>query len=134
MSVQHYQDGTLRQSWDDNTRTYTEYDENGDVLPGFPRPYTAEENALADQAAQSTLLLTNEEVLISRAKAAIAANNEFLTNSSVQAYLDASATPTAAQTFAIVKIALRQIRLLTRAVTALIRLTVRDFTETTGTD
>jgi len=52
--------GVLRQQWDDGTRTYTEWDENG--VRTEQRPYTAEEHASADAAVQgeTVIRLTRE--------------------------------------------------------------------------
>ena len=43
-------DGLLREVWDDATRTYTAYAEDGTVVS--TRPYTAEENTAADVRAE----------------------------------------------------------------------------------
>jgi hypothetical protein len=43
-------DDILREVWDDATRTYTAYAEDGTVVS--TRPYTAEENAAADARAE----------------------------------------------------------------------------------
>lgn len=48
MNTLAYRNGVLREEWDDSTRTYTEYDENGQVTSS--RPYTEAENAAADAA------------------------------------------------------------------------------------
>ena len=57
-----YEDGRLVARWDGDARTVTAWDESGAVVES--RPYTAEENAAADQAAvdaaQSAALLDLE--------------------------------------------------------------------------
>jgi hypothetical protein len=53
MSTIVYQDGVLREKWDDASRAYTEWDATGAQVS--TRPYTADENAAADaSAAQAT--------------------------------------------------------------------------------
>jgi len=86
----------------------------------------------AEDIAQDTYT-ANELELLSKAKAAYTGNNDFLVNQNVTDYLNASNTPTAAQTFAIVKLALSHLRALTRQVNALIRLAARDLGSTSGT-
>ena len=49
MSTRVFTNGVLREEWNDDTRTYTAWDENGTQTES--RPYTAEENAAADAAA-----------------------------------------------------------------------------------
>lgn len=46
--------GIIREQWDDATRTLSRLDETGTMLPGYPRPYTADETAAADNAQQQT--------------------------------------------------------------------------------
>lgn len=58
MSQIVYQDGVRREWWDDATRTYTAYDEAG--VPIVERPYTAEENAVADADAAANVLAANK--------------------------------------------------------------------------
>ena len=48
MSREIYADGTVVTRWDDASRTVTTYDETGAVMS--TRPYTADEDAGADQA------------------------------------------------------------------------------------
>lgn len=106
--------GTLRQWWDDATRTYHEYDETG--VETLARPYTPEENAEADARAQAQTEATNEADLMAKARNAITGNKNFL----------AIASPTNAQTVA-------QVKALTRQMNAMIRLEVRDLLDTSGT-
>lgn len=68
--------GTLRERWDDDTRTYTEWDAEG--AQTSTRPYTAEENAAADAAlaaeqarAEAATLAEAQEALV-RATLALA--------------------------------------------------------------
>lgn len=63
--------GRLRQFWNDTTRTYTEYDENGVAINGTPRPYTAEENANADAASVVATQMTNRSNIEAQATAAL---------------------------------------------------------------
>lgn len=62
MSRESWRDGRLVARWDDDARTVTAWDESGAVVE--TRPYTAEENVAADQAAtdaaQSAALLDLE--------------------------------------------------------------------------
>lgn len=48
MSAEIYINGVLRERWSDGSRIYTAWDSNGNVMPDTPRPYTTQENALAD--------------------------------------------------------------------------------------
>lgn len=57
MSTRHYIAGTLRELWDDATRTYTAYDEAGAQVES--RAYTADENAAADASAAAALADAN---------------------------------------------------------------------------
>jgi len=50
MRHETFQDGRLLERHDDTTRTVTTYDETGTLIE--TRPYTAEENAAADAAAE----------------------------------------------------------------------------------
>ena len=100
-------DGTRAALWDDATRTFTDFTAD----PPTSRPYTAEEDAAADarlvEATTYEAREANGATLRARALDALAQNKAFLA-------VDA---PTNAQ-------ALAQIRLLTREVSALIRLTL----------
>jgi hypothetical protein len=58
---QVYTDGVLREQWDDATRTYTAWDENGEQTE--QRPYTAEENAQADAAATAATETANKSTI-----------------------------------------------------------------------
>lgn len=106
--------GTLRQWWDDDARTYHDYDAAGAEI--FSRPYTPDENADADARATAATEASTADELTKRARTAIQGNNDFL----------ALASPTNAQTLA-------QVKALTRQANALIKLEVRDLLDTTGT-
>ena len=71
-----YIEGVLREQWDDDTRTFTAYDAQGQQTS--TRPYTAEENAAADAAlaqeqasAEAATLAEAQEALV-RATLALA--------------------------------------------------------------
>lgn len=102
--------GDLLIEWDDETRTVTDHTDD----PATKRPYTAEENAAADERAALRTEETNRETLIKRATEALTANRAYL----------AIGSPTTAQNAA-------QIRALTRQMNAVIRLAAHDLT---GTD
>lgn len=114
MSSQVFIAGVLREWWDDASRTYRSFDEQGAQMS--TRPYTAAENQLADESAQRELRDANERTLREKAGQAIAFNDAFL----------ALATPSNAQVVA-------QVQRLTREATALIRLTIRALDSTDGT-
>lgn len=61
MSAYSYQDGILREEWDDVTRIHTVWDATGAQLS--TRPYTTAENAAADAAAQQQLLASNKSTV-----------------------------------------------------------------------
>lgn len=76
MSAYIYSGGTLREAWDDATRTFTEYNAQGQQTS--TRPYTAGENAAADAAlaaeearAEALALAEAQEALV-RATIALA--------------------------------------------------------------
>ena len=100
-----YTDSVLRERWDDDARTYTEWDAQG--VQSSQRSYTTEENTAADARAAAALLVSNATTLRDRAAAALSSNADFLAN----------ASPTNAQ-------AVTQVRALTRQVNAIIRLLV----------
>lgn len=66
-----YEDGVLRQWWDDATRTYHEYDAAG--VETTSRPYGAEENTEADQRASDQALAVNEATLSQQLREQVAA-------------------------------------------------------------
>lgn len=55
--------GKVRQEWNDSLSTYTEYDINGDVVPGTPRPYTETESAEASLRVNAALFDSNADKL-----------------------------------------------------------------------
>ena len=65
MKIQSFADGVLVESWDNESRTYTDH------RTGATRPYTADENAAADQAAAAATLAANEKALRNGLQAAI---------------------------------------------------------------
>lgn len=113
-TVQQYANGVLRAEWNPTTRIYREWDASS-VLT-LERPYTAAENAFADAQAQAETEMSNETSLRDKARTALTNNATFL----------AIATPTTAQ-------AITQVKALTRQVNALIKLQIRDLTDTNGT-
>lgn len=117
MSTSNYdENGILRQQWNDNTRQYSEWDADGVLLEGMPRPYTDEENSLADINATVEAQENNRQELLTKARTALTANANFL----------ALASPTNAQVLA-------QVKMLTREATALIKLELNDLLDTNGT-
>lgn len=66
MSWQTYTNSRLTEHGDDTTRTVTTYSETGAVTS--TRPYTADENAAADQAAAQAVLDVNRQALSDVAK------------------------------------------------------------------
>lgn len=65
MSARHYKDGALVESWDDETRTYTDHS------TGQTRPYTEQENAAADQRAEQEARLDDHETRLRRIEVAV---------------------------------------------------------------
>lgn len=59
MILDSYVDNTLRERWDDDSRTYTEWDETGTVV--VSRPYTQAENDQADAEADQNARLDSIE-------------------------------------------------------------------------
>jgi hypothetical protein len=55
---ENYRDGVLTDLWDDDTRTYTRWDDAGAVVE--TRPYTEQENQAADAAAAAHAERVNE--------------------------------------------------------------------------
>ena len=119
----------LRQSWDNATRTVTEYDANGNVLS--TRPYTVEENAAADAATVTATANTNETDLRDKARNALTANNNAIPQLENVANGTAALTNTQRDQY-IRQLAQYQARTF-RQVNALIKLEVRDLADTTGT-
>lgn len=113
-SYAYDQNNVLREWWDDASRTYFAYSASGEQVSS--RPYTTEENALADAEASLETALSNREQIETKAAQALAANATFLALNS----------PTNAQTLA-------QVKMLTRECTALIRLVLSRLETTDGT-
>jgi hypothetical protein len=61
MSSRTYANGVLSQWWDDDTRTFKVYGDDGALVS--TRPYTAEENARADAEASSAQQDTNRATI-----------------------------------------------------------------------
>lgn len=114
MSTKSFIANRLREFWDDDTRTYTRWDETGAQVE--QRPYTPDENARVDAEAAITTANTNRTSLRAKAINALANNATFLGLSS----------PTNAQVVA-------QTKALTRQNNALIRLVIGQLDDTSGT-
>lgn len=94
-----------RLSWsDDESRLHYDFT----AEPWATTPYTAEENAAADERAAEVVAESNHDVLVDLARAALADNRIFL-----------ASTPSNAPTVA-------QVKALTRQMNAIIRLVVGD--------
>lgn len=78
MSRESYVDGVLRGRWDDESRTYTEWDETGAVV--VSRPYTQAENDRADAEAEA-------------AAAAALADARIVRDAAILDAIEATATP-----------------------------------------
>lgn len=61
MSNEVYTDGKLAEQWDDDTRTYTRFNKDGSVED--TKPYTDDENRIADQIKTAETRTKNEESL-----------------------------------------------------------------------
>lgn len=83
--------GVLRERWDDTTRQHTTFDDKGAQTGS--RPYTAEENTRADNAAAMRGVAGNRATIEQQAASALAGNKAFA----------ALSAPTQAQTLAQVK-------------------------------
>lgn len=101
-----YPSGALYKTWDDDTRTFTQYTEAGDVE--ITRVYTAEENYAAGVRATRAADVADDVNARTLLRDALQANAEFLA-------LD---PPTTAQV-------VQQVRLLTRITSALVRWVLR---------
>jgi hypothetical protein len=104
----------LKSRADSVAGTFTAWDSSGNQTS--QRPLTAAETAFFVEDTETTRLATNQETIIGKAKAALAANNTFL----------AIASPTAAQVSA-------QVKLLTRENNAIVRLLLNDMTNASDT-
>lgn len=65
--MKHYIEGVLIESWDDDTRTYTDH------RTGETRPYTAEENEAADESAASDARMDDLEARVAALEAIVMA-------------------------------------------------------------
>jgi hypothetical protein len=115
MSPEIYHDGVLRQQWNDDTRIYTEWNQDGTLVPSTPtnpnpRPYSERENALADLRSPAATQSPAEQTLRAQGRTALTANATYL----------ATVPHTAAEAAA-------QVEALTRQCSALIRLINREF-------
>ena len=99
---------------DNTTRQTYFYDDTGNLVD--TQPYTPEENALADAEAAASTEVGNELALLAKVPQAIQTNNAFL----------AITSPTNAQV-------VTQVKVLTRQVTALMKLVAHDLMDTSGT-
>lgn len=110
------EDGTfwISEFRDDTARTVTTYDESGAVTSS--RPYTAAENAQADETAADAVEQANEQDLQTKMLAALESNRIFLDR----------ANPTNAQI-------LEQVRRMTRQLNGLIRVTGRHLIDISDT-
>lgn len=104
--------GNAIEQYDDDTRVYTDYRSGVAVT----RPYTTDENTLADARVSEIVAESNRVLLESRAQSALVANTSFL----------AITSPTNAQVLA-------QVKILTRECSALIKLLLRELSDTSGT-
>lgn len=96
MSAEVYQGNVLREKWDDTTRTYTAYDEGG--VQTSTRPYSPEENTVADDNAIIDTANKNKSTIENQAVSALSSNSDYI----------ALANPTNAQVAAQVKALTRQ--------------------------
>jgi len=62
MSVQKFFDGVLREEWNDATRLYTSW--NQSHVQTSQRPYTAQENAVADAAASAAQQASQRDAIL----------------------------------------------------------------------
>jgi hypothetical protein len=105
MSSSVYQNGVLREKWDDVARAYTAWNAAG--AQTSTRAYTAAENAAADAEAARRIGTSNKVTIESQVAAAITANKAYV----------ALASPTNAQTTAQVKALSRQVNGVMRLLT-----------------
>ncbi|QOT19748.1 hypothetical protein [Paenarthrobacter sp. YJN-5] len=113
--METFTDGKLREQWDDTSRTYTAWGDDGEISEA--RPYTEAENTDADaRLTDATAKATTQADLLSKMQTALAGNVEFLN----------LAAPTQAQSLA-------QIKALTRQVNAAMRYLTNNLDSTAGT-
>lgn len=126
MNRETYADGVLRARWDGDTRTYTEWDEQG--VEVLSRPFTAEENARADAEAAAEAEESNKRTIEAQAAAAKADNAAIIDGADT--YL-AIASPTNAQIAAQVRSLTQAARMAAQQRNGLIRMALADYS---GTD
>ena len=113
MSNQRYANGVLREQWDDTTRIYTAWDEDG--VQTEQRPYTVEENTAADAAAQTAQQVENKSTV------EINLQQDYLNMQAIKAQSNADLRADPSQ----------EIKQIADAVRRLTRMTLEDFS---GTD
>ena len=116
MSAQRYENGVLRNQWDDPTRTYTEWDAQG--VQTLTRAYTAAENAAADAIAADVAVTANENTIRAETEANLAKLDAEIINLTNAALFTQSGTGNA-------------LKLLARTLRLVIRLLIRRFDGTT---
>lgn len=109
MSAHIYQNGVIREIWNDTDRIYVAYDEGGS--PTLTRPYTAEENAIADAEAQAGQIESNRRAIEAALADALAELQTIV--DATNATINAGPAP--------------YIKILARAARRLIRLVIRRF-------
>ena len=115
MRLETFSDGKLREQWDDTSRTFTAWGDDGEISEA--RSYTDAENMAADQRlAEQTARSNVQANLLAKMETALAGNMDFL----------ALASPTQAQ-------AVAQVRALTRQMNAAMRYVTNRFDSTDGT-
>lgn len=108
---------TARKEWDGETRTFTMYDLDGNLLGS--RPFTDSEIALADAIEAKEMEDQNRPTVEERVEVALATNNDFLSIAPV----DLTQADLA-----------RQVRALSKQNNALILLVLRKFNDITSTE
>lgn len=131
MAWETYTGGKITERGDDTTRTVTTYNTNGTTKS--TRPYTAAENAVADDTTATAALAANEAALRNGLQAAIGA--ALARQAEYQAVLDATNATINGSPASHIKAVARQGKRSERALIRLIRL-VGGLTTTadTGTD
>lgn len=131
MAAIYDETGQVRQLWDDETRTYTEWDAQGVVVDGFPRPYTVQENAAAELAAAENTAATNDTVIRDKARQALNVFGNRITQ--LESFAAGTSSLSNAQRDAALRDLAGNLALGFRAINGLIRLELRDLNSTDGT-